>query len=51
MDNAIVSEYARLLEKKARLQKGLSVLPQGYISKKNITATPTTICKTESQGK
>lgn len=36
MDNAIVSEYARLLEKKARLQKGLSVLPQGYISKKNI---------------
>ena len=36
MDNAIVSEYTGLLEKKARLQKDLSVLPQGYISKKNI---------------
>lgn len=29
-------EYTKLLEKKARLQKELSVLPQGYISKKNI---------------
>lgn len=36
MDNAIVNEYTKLLEKKARLQKDLSVLPQGYISKKNI---------------
>ena len=36
MDNAIVSEYTELLEKKARLEKDLSVLPQGYISKKNI---------------
>lgn len=36
MDNAIVNEYTKLLEKKARLQKELSVLPQGYISKKNI---------------
>ena len=36
MDNVIVNEYTELLEKKARLQKGLSVLPQGYISKKNI---------------
>ena len=37
MDNAIVSEYTELLEKKARLEKDLSVLPQGYISKKNIS--------------
>ena len=37
MDNVIVNEYTELLEKKARLQKGLSVLPQGYISKKNIS--------------
>ena len=36
MDNAIVSEYTGLLEKKAGLEKDLSVLPQGYISKKNI---------------
>ena len=36
MDNTIVMEYTKLLEKKARLQKELSVLPQGYISKKNI---------------
>ena len=36
MDNAIVNEYTKLLEKKARLQKDLSVLPQGYISKQNI---------------
>ena len=37
MNNAIVSEYTKLLEKKARLEKDLSVLPQGYISKKNIS--------------
>lgn len=36
MDNAIVNEYTKLLERKAGLQKELSVLPQGYISKKNI---------------
>lgn len=36
MDNAIVNEYTKLLERKAELQKELSVLPQGYISKKNI---------------
>ena len=36
MDNAIVNEYTKLLERKARLQKELTVLPQGYISKKNI---------------
>ena len=36
MDNTIVMEYTKLLEKKASLQKELSVLPQGYISKKNI---------------
>ena len=32
-----MSEYTELLEKKARLEKDLSVLPQGYISKKNIS--------------
>lgn len=37
MNDVIVSEYTELLEKKVRLEKGLSVLPQGYISKKNIS--------------
>lgn len=37
MDNAIVNEYTKLLERKAGLQKELSILPQGYISKKNIS--------------
>lgn len=36
MNNAIVVEYTKLLEEKARLEKTLSELPQGYISNKTI---------------
>ncbi len=36
MDNAIIMEYTKLLERKAELEKALSKLPQGYISNKSI---------------
>ena len=36
MSNSIINEYIQLLERKAGLEKALSELPQGYISKKTI---------------
>lgn len=36
MAHVIIDEYMKLLNKKIELEKVLSVLPQGYISKKNI---------------
>ena len=36
MENAIMSEYIELLEKKAEMEKALPGLPQGCISKKKI---------------
>lgn len=36
MENSMIREYTQLLEKKIELENALSVLPQGYISRKTI---------------
>lgn len=51
MDNAITAEYTQLLDQKIRLEKALAALPQGYISKKNLSGKTYYYLQNRSFGK